>query len=283
MKRRSGILCILFLLPILVYGQNGEYLLDGFAYMKDGPKYRYKVTLKIDGNAVTGMSTTTQPTGLDLNALIKGSIDRKHHTLKFAEYKMPLAIDFSNCLFDVQLSYKMTLGNFVFSGTFVGNSITKDSCDAGSVILAINKEAGSTMVQANKKKKQPAEKLIIQEEKSESTPEFEKITATIKKELAWNSDSVVLEIWDGMVVDGDIVTVRLNGRTVLSKYELVKEKKRIVLPVSSKTCTITIYAENEGKAPPNTSMILLTDGKITHGAEAVLQQGETSEIIIRRK
>jgi hypothetical protein len=30
-------------------------------------------------------------------------------------------------------------------------------------------------------------------------------------------------------------------------------------------------------------MIILTDGKITHGAEAVLHQGETSEIIIRRK
>ncbi len=283
MIRRSGVLVLLFLLPLLASGQNGEYLLDGFVYIKDGPQCRYKVTLKIDGNTVTGTSATIQPLGLELNALVKGTIDRKRHILTFSEYKMPLTLDLNNCMFDVRLDYKMKGDNFVFSGSFVGNSSTKDSCDAGTVILAISKEAGYTLTQSNNKRKPLVEKIELQEEKPISSPEYEKITATIKKELVWNSDSVILEIWDGMVVDGDIVSVQVNGRTVLSKYELVKDKKRMVLPVNGKTITITIFAENEGKAPPNTSMILLTDGKITHGAEAVLHQGETSEIIIRRK
>lgn len=274
---------MLFLLPLSVQGQQKEYKLNGYVYIKDGPACRYDVVFTASGRSITGYSITMQPDGRALNARINGSIDRKNQTLSFVETKMPLVTPAADCMFNVLLSYRLTNGGYLFAGSFTGKNSTGDFCDEGTVKLEIKKEAARIFRQENPKKKPAIKQVITPTVDIEQPPELSKITSAIHKEFEWHTDTCVLEIWDGEVVDGDIVTIRLNGKEVLTGYTLAADKKELILPLRGKINRITIFAENEGKAPPNTSMILLLDGKTQHGVLACIKKGETAQIMISKR
>ena len=283
MAFRTFILYLLLLLPRLAAGQQNDYTLTGQVKINKGPTCKYAVTFHVAGNVITGHSVTTAPGEHELKAQITGIIDKKKHLLYFREYNMPLSFGVLNCMFDVQLTYKLHEGKYLFSGVFAGNNEQRDSCDAGTVTLEMKKDTATIFEMIQPKKKPAAPPPAAKEKVAEHPLEFGKITAAIKKEFDWSSDTCILEIWDGEVVDGDEVTLQFNGQKILIDYPLVAEKKRIVLPLSKKINTLSIYAENDGKAPPNTSMILLTDGKLQYGVLACINKGETTEIIIRKK
>jgi len=283
MTVKQVLIFLLLCVPLLASGQKKEYLLSGKVYIDHGPACSYFVSFTTEGSKVSGRSVTVQPDGRELNALIHGELSRSNRTLNFKEAKMPLTLEPDNCMFDVQLTYKGTEGNYVFSGPFTGNSDNEDSCDAGIMKLELKQGAWSDFEPVHVRKKEAVPKAPAADTPTGKPIVFEKITAALVKELDWKSDSCVLEIWDGEVVDGDIVTLKLNGAVVLQSYTLAAAKKRIVLPVKLNMNVITIYAENEGKAPPNTSMIQLTDGKMQYGVLACIRKGETAEIKIRKK
>ena len=69
---------------------------------------------------------------------------------------------------------------------------------------------------------------------------------------------VELQIWDHAKLDGDIVSVFVNGTCVLNKYTLARNKKTIKVNLNKGENLITLYAENLGTIPPNTSAISVT-------------------------
>ncbi len=275
-------LCILLLLPLLILGQEKEFTLSGSIYIKDGPVSQYYVVFRANNNNnITGYSLTKQPDGSELKALVSGKIDRKHHKLTFKESKMPLSVETDNCMFDVALSYVIKDSGYAFSGTFKGKNSNNDTCDEGAVSLIATKE-NSRIFEPHK----PPVPIIETKPIEPATPsvnEFAKITATTQTEFDWHSDTCIIDIWDGEVVDGDIISMDIDGQILLSYYVLTASKKQLRVPLKKRANTIHITAINEGKAPPNTSMILLTDGKNQYGVLSCIRIGETSEIIINRK
>ena len=138
---RQSLTYLLLLIPLLAAGQQKEYFLTGYVHIKKGPTCRYNVYFKTDGNSLYGNTVTIQPDGRELNAMIKGAINTKLHTLNFRESNLPLSLDQGNCMFDVALTYKIANGKYVFSGVFTGKSEQNDSCDEGSVTLEAGKDA----------------------------------------------------------------------------------------------------------------------------------------------
>ncbi len=68
-------------------------------------------------------------------------------------------------------------------------------------------------------------------------------------------------VWDDENVDGDTISLSLNEEWILENYMVTKEKKKLTLNlVSEKKNTLVLYAENLGKAPPNTAVISFHDG-----------------------
>ena len=116
----------------------------------------------------------------------------------------------------------------------------------------------------------------------EDGAEYE-ITTGLKKQFDWKTDSCIVEVYDGGVVDGDIITVAFNNVEVLTRYTLVKKKYRFRLNLTEKVSKIEIFAENEGKSPPNTANILLTDGNRHYRIKAYNEIGESAEILLKRK
>ncbi len=91
---------------------------------------------------------------------------------------------------------------------------------------------------------------------------FEGRKISYVKELVFDNEKVSIDIWDHGRQDDDVVSIYLNGETIISKHLLTYRKKRITFTLDpSKSNDLFLYAHNLGKFPPNTVAIEITDGK----------------------
>lgn len=77
------------------------------------------------------------------------------------------------------------------------------------------------------------------------------------------SDSLVLSLYDNGEIDGDTVSIVFNGQVIISKKQLSQKPERFVLhlqPEMSDTMNLIMYAENLGRIPPNTGLLVIEDG-----------------------
>lgn len=73
-------------------------------------------------------------------------------------------------------------------------------------------------------------------------------------------DSLVLSLFDNGAVDGDTVSVLLNGKVVVSKIGLLEKAFNQTIhftPEMGDTIKIVLYAENLGSIPPNTGLLVV--------------------------
>ncbi len=96
---------------------------------------------------------------------------------------------------------------------------------------------------------------------------FEKIkdingrkTETVETVLIKNK-KVTIKIWDNDKVDGDIISLNLNGIWILKNYRLKKNVKNILIDLPLDSNELILYAENLGRMPPNTAAISIWNGK----------------------
>lgn len=94
--------------------------------------------------------------------------------------------------------------------------------------------------------------------------EFQGRKISYVKELSFTNENISVSIWDHGRQDGDIVSIYLNGETVVSKHHLTYSRKKVSFKLDpNKTNELFLYAHNLGSAPPNTVSIELTDGSIS--------------------
>jgi hypothetical protein len=83
-------------------------------------------------------------------------------------------------------------------------------------------------------------------------------------EIIVSSENIEIMLWDHGRVDGDIVSIYLNGEAIVSKYALTYQKKTFAIQLdASKANDLFLYAHNLGTAPPNTVSIEITDGSVS--------------------
>ncbi len=80
-------------------------------------------------------------------------------------------------------------------------------------------------------------------------------------ELIVSNKDIHIMLWDHGRVDGDIVSIYLNGEAIVSKYALTYQKKKFSIQLDkSKKNDLFLYAHNLGTSPPNTVSIEISDG-----------------------
>lgn len=67
-------------------------------------------------------------------------------------------------------------------------------------------------------------------------------------------------IWDYSVIDGDIIDLYVNGKKILSNYELIEEKKCLEVQLADGENWIGVVAINEGSMGPASPHVQLDDG-----------------------
>jgi len=149
------------------------------------------------------------------------------------------------------------------------------------------------------KENKPAETIIAETKKTvpapiTSKPEIklpvaaalvnERKTAPAQ-EVSFRSDSLELALYDNGEVDGDTVSVLMNGDLILARQGLKTSaiRKTIYIKPGSDELTLVLYAENLGKYPPNTGLLVVYDGDDRYQIRFTADLQQNASVIFRRK
>ena len=94
--------------------------------------------------------------------------------------------------------------------------------------------------------------------------EVSKRTNATMQSVFYQSDSLVLTLYDNGYVDGDTVSVVMNGAVIFSKQGLSTVPVSKTIYINKQTpdsIMLIMYAENLGSIPPNTGLLVVHDGE----------------------
>jgi hypothetical protein len=105
------------------------------------------------------------------------------------------------------------------------------------------------------------------------------------QDLYFKNDSLVLSLYDNGIVDGDTVSVFVNGESIISKQMLktVAIKKTIYIPTSTDTVQLILFAENLGTIPPNTGLLIVRDGDDSYQVHFSADLQTNASITLKRR
>lgn len=99
------------------------------------------------------------------------------------------------------------------------------------------------------------------EEKAAVAPAYENRPTKEEKVLQVKSDKLKVEIFDDGEIDNDIVSVYFNKNLMVDKRSLTANGYAFTINLEpGKTNELVLYAENLGSIPPNTALMIITDG-----------------------
>ena len=102
----------------------------------------------------------------------------------------------------------------------------------------------------------------------------------------FTSDSLTLSLYDNGYVDGDTVSVVMNGKVIFSKQGLTTKANSKTVQITkdmSDSIMLVMYAENLGEIPPNTGLMVIHDGDQTYEVHFTADLETNAAIILKRK
>lgn len=101
----------------------------------------------------------------------------------------------------------------------------------------------------------------------------------------FKADSLELSLYDNGEIDGDTVSVFMNGEVLMAKQGLKSKaiKKTIYITQANEEFTLVMFAENLGKYPPNTGLLVVHDGEDVYNLRFSSDLQKSSGIVFRRK
>ncbi|MCW3093401.1 MAG: tRNA 2-selenouridine(34) synthase MnmH [Ferruginibacter sp.] len=102
----------------------------------------------------------------------------------------------------------------------------------------------------------------------------------------FESDSLVLTLYDNGEVDGDTVSVLMNGQVIFARQGLstVANSKTIYFDKGMPdSVSMIMYAENLGSIPPNTGLLIIMDGEKRYEVRFSADLTTNASIMFRRK
>jgi hypothetical protein len=103
--------------------------------------------------------------------------------------------------------------------------------------------------------------------------------------LYFKSDSLQLTLYDNGEVDGDTVSVIMNGEVIMPRVGLSTKavKKTIDTKEAGDSIQLVMYAESLGSLPPNTGLLIVYDGKDRYEIRFSGDMQKSSAIVFRRR
>jgi hypothetical protein len=106
------------------------------------------------------------------------------------------------------------------------------------------------------------ENPVVQADIIKIKDDFKKRKQIVSKMIEVSSDSVRLSFYDNAEVDGDSISVFLNGKLVVAHQELTERAFNVYVQLDRNLAIneVSMFAENLGKYPPNTALMVISDG-----------------------
>ena len=134
------------------------------------------------------------------------------------------------------------------------NPVVKNSTAAAIVTTTASQEGKTSALSP--------EAPIVQSDIIKIKENFKKRKQIVSKQIEVGSDSLRLSFYDNAEVDGDSISVFLNGNLVVAHQELNERAFNVYIQLDStrEVNEVSMFAENLGKYPPNTALMVVTDG-----------------------
>lgn len=107
----------------------------------------------------------------------------------------------------------------------------------------------------------------------------------LQQTVYFSSDSLQIALYDNGEVDGDTVSVLMNGKIIMAREGLSTNAVRKTIYVGHETDSIELimYAENLGAIAPNTGLLVVHDGKSIYEIRFSGDLKKNASIILRRR
>lgn len=118
-----------------------------------------------------------------------------------------------------------------------------------------------------------------------SNKKLENRRKDIVKSIEIESHTFQLDFYDNGEIDGDSISVFYNGKLLLSNKRLsdVPITLKLELDKNVNENVVTMYAENLGSIPPNTAVMIVTDGDKRYEVRLSSDTEKSGSVIFTRK
>lgn len=171
-------------------------------------------------------------------------------------------------------------------------SFVKDNPETEQTITLVKKQQEisrketevkkQTGVVANTKK---ITSLPIQHIEKEPAADVLERKTVVQETVYFSSDSLQISLYDNGEIDGDTVSVVMNGELFLPKKRLgvAAVTKTLMIPKSTDEVQLIMYAENLGTIAPNTGLMVVKDGKEMYEIRFSGDLQKNAAIVFKRK
>jgi hypothetical protein len=146
-----------------------------------------------------------------------------------------------------------------------GSTSQEKKTDPAGTTVAEKKfsPAGITTTENNSSPRLVVPQPVIQADIFKINEDFKKRKQIVSKQIEVSSDSIRLSFYDNAEVDGDSISVFLNGKLVVAHQELTERAFNVYVQLDSSLNIneVSMFAENLGKYPPNTALMVVSDGE----------------------
>ena len=268
-------------------------------------KYEYFGTVKLNGNnktvisyrlvfvenkgIVKGYSVTDLGGNNETKNAVSGSYNKKTKELNFKEesilYTKSTFTEDMFCFIHFSGKVKLVENNSKLEGDFKGLYKNKKKCIDGTLTLMGSAKLYKLLDKMNNaiQKSKRVDPVIKEKVNPKNILDSLKVNNLLKGQnlnVFTKFNDLQLEIWDAKQEDGDIINLYNNDKLILSNYEIVNKKKKIIVNLDNGNNVFKIVAVSEGELKPNTAMIQLSDKDRTFELMSNLKKGESASITI---
>lgn len=101
----------------------------------------------------------------------------------------------------------------------------------------------------------PIPSLTSEAPQSSTLQHYNTRSKITKEVMTVGKDSISIEVWDGNREDGDVISLVFNGKVLLEKHPLTKNKSSFRVALQPGQNILTLIAHNLGDIPPNTAAL----------------------------
>lgn len=173
--------------------------------------------------------------------------------------------------------------NYISKGSFLGFTVKYSF-----LLHHIPKKEKPPKVKKTKKEKPEPDTTVVVKDPPTKDPVITPVDSSqytervidVTHKVKVSNPTVRIKLWDHQMVDGDRVSLNLNGDYVLVDYTLQKAMYEMDITLQEGLNRFVLHALNLGRFEPNTAAIIIMDGDKEHKIilESTLEKSGTIEI-----
>jgi hypothetical protein len=149
-------------------------------------------------------------------------------------------------------------------------SVVEDNASTRAMVRFNNKELvpNTMLIETEALESRPTPHSVkgMEEPSVNWADRYEKRSNSLIQTIHVNEKKIRVDLYDNGEIDGDSISVFYDGKLIVARKRLSDKPITLFLPVTENTCRheLVMYADNLGSIPPNTALMIVTDGDKRH-------------------